>query len=401
VKSLLTPRRLRLYPFAILAGVVIGYAYFLASSHGLRAVRGGRIGGDFPAFYGAARIVRAGAWQSLYDPVVQSQAQADLLPDSHGGWLPFAYPPFVAVAYVPFTFLGFKSAYIVHAVLMTACAVAALAFVLPLVGAIRRDFAPCVAATLTFYPLFRAIVGGQNTALSLLCAAGAAAMLARDRDVAAGLWVGAWMFKPQYALPVGALIAVGGRPRVILGGTIAAGIWYLIGACVSGLAWPIWWWRGVAQYITADVAVDRGSGVSFLQMASELGVPVLGWLGVLATGALAVRAAWRSDAPPVTVVAAGAAAAVLMAPHALYYDGGLAVLGLAAASNVLGPQVVPVLVTSWLLAAAQVLRALLPFPPVTAVLVISLVLSTRASRLKADIRDDAKTTDPEESATTR
>src|ERR1700736_6599065 len=136
MKSLLTPRRLRLYPFAILAGVVIGYAYFLATSNGLRAVRGGRVGGDFPAFYGAARIVRAGAWQSLYDPIVQSQAQADLLPDSQGDWLPFAYPPFVAVAYVPFTFLGFKNAYVVHTVLMTACAVAALALLRPLLGGI-------------------------------------------------------------------------------------------------------------------------------------------------------------------------------------------------------------------------------------------------------------------------
>jgi hypothetical protein len=391
-KTLLTPRRLRLYPFAILVGVVIGYAYFLATSHGLRAVRGGRIGGDFPAFYGAARIVRSGAWQSLYDPIVQSRAQADLLPDSQGGWLPFAYPPFVAVAYVPFTFLGFKSAYILHTVLMTGCAVAALAFLRPLIGAIRREFAPCVAATLTFYPLFRAIVGGQNTPLSLLCAAGTAAMLARDRDVAAGLWVGAWMFKPQYALPVGALIAVGGHPRVILGGTIAAAIWYLIGASVSGVAWPMWWWRGVAQYVIADVAIDRGSGVSFPQMASELGVPVLGWLGIVATGALAVRAAWRSDAPPLPVVATGAAAAVLMAPHALFYDGGLAVLGLAAARDLLGRQIVPVLVTSWLLAAAQVLRTVLPFPPVTAVLVISLVLSARASRLQR--RREGQSEDP-------
>ncbi len=57
----------------------------------------GRLGGDYPAFYGVARIVASGDWKDLYSPEKQSQSQKGLLPGV-AGFLPFAYPPFVAVA---------------------------------------------------------------------------------------------------------------------------------------------------------------------------------------------------------------------------------------------------------------------------------------------------------------
>ena len=375
----LTSRRLRLYPIAILIGATIGWTFFIAVSTGLRAGRGGRVGGDLPAFYGAARIVRSERPKALYDPTAQREAQSDLLPDNDGGWIHFAYPPYVAVAYVPFTWLGFKTAYVVHTLLMVACVLAALALLRPLLLPLRVEFAACAAAILTFYPLFRSIVGGQNTALSLLCAAGAAAMLSRNRDVVAGLWIGLWMFKPQYAIPVGALIAVCGRPRIVVGAGIGTALWYVIGASVGGWDWPIWWWQtGVVPFAALDAVVDRANGVSFPQVASALGVPLLGWLGVVATALFAIATAWRSRAEPIVGVAIGSAACVLTAPHALYYDAGLAVLAFAVAANTLGRRALPVLIASWIFAAAQPVWTF-PIPADMLILAVSTFLLSRAA----------------------
>src|SRR5262249_3233805 len=52
----LNARRLRLYPRAIFAAIAVGFAIAVAFGSGTRTLTG-RLGGDFPAFYGAGRIL--------------------------------------------------------------------------------------------------------------------------------------------------------------------------------------------------------------------------------------------------------------------------------------------------------------------------------------------------------
>src|SRR5205823_271266 len=127
----------------------------------------------------------------------------------------------------------------VHVLLMAACVVAALACLRAVLPALRGELLPAAAATLTFYPIFRAVLGGQNTPVSLLCAAGAAMALARGRDLSAGLWMGAWLFKPQLALPVAAVILIRSTDRLgFAAGVAAVGVvYYAIGAAVGGWSW--------------------------------------------------------------------------------------------------------------------------------------------------------------------
>lgn len=354
---LLTPHRLRIYPVAILIGVALGYTVFVATSDGLRTVRGGRMGGDFAGFYGAGLIVRDGA--DLYDRDAQKRAQAPFLPDHPGGWIDFAYPPYVAAAYVPFTALSFKHAYLLHTLLAAACTALAVWLLAQTLAIDRRYLVPCMAAALTFYPLFRAIVGGQNTAFSLLCAAGALSSLGRGRDLAAGFWLGAWLFKPQFALAVGAITAMSGRVSVLPGVAAWAVVYYVAGAVIGGPGWPIQWWSdGVVPFAAADVIVDRGNGASLIQLASERGVAAAGWGAAMVLGAAVIAAVWRRPVHPTWVVATAAVIAVLCAPHALFYDGGLAVLPIAVAGAALGERSIPSILGLWL--GAAVLPALMP-----------------------------------------
>src|SRR6185369_18019498 len=146
------------------------------------------------------------------------------------------YPPFVAAGYAPLTWLPFKAAYVVHVLVMALCVVAAMALLRAALPALQRDLLPIVAAALGFYPIFRAVLGGQNTPLSLLCAAGVAAALARRRDWLAGVWAGAWLFKPQYAVAVAAMLLVGriDRRRFLVGFAAVALGYYAVGWILAG-----------------------------------------------------------------------------------------------------------------------------------------------------------------------
>ena len=371
------PRRRR-FAVAILAGAAIGFVALLATSRGLTTIRGGRIGGDLPAFYGAARILRSGEADRLYDARAQEEAEVGLLPEGTSGRLPFPYPPFVAFAYLPLTWLPFKLAYAVHAAVMTLCVVWAIALVRPLVPQLKDEFLPVLAATLAAYPMFRAILGGQNTPLSLLCAAGAAAALANGRDLTAGLWIGAWLFKPQFALPVGVMLMVRARNRrsFLIGLCAVGAAYYLIAAAIAGWGWPIWWYReGATAFAVADLVADRANGISFAELAAPFHLVPVSWIASALLAGIALRMAWLGR-HPLAVTAFALGTAVLIAPHALYYDGGLAAMALIATAA-WRPSTIPAVAAIWLLAWVQPLRPVLPLPPVTAGILLSLYLVYR------------------------
>jgi hypothetical protein len=369
-RGLLTPRRLRTYPFVVLIGAVIGYGVFLATSDGLKTVRGGRIGGDFPAFWGAGKIVAEEKSAQLYLPEAQRVAQRGLLPSSDM-WIHYAYPPYVALIYVPFSYLSFKSAYVLHTLLMGLAVFLALRLLRPHVP--PSYFGPALAASLTFYPLYKAVVGGQNTALSLLCAAAAASFIADGRFVRAGLCLGLWCFKPQLALPAAFVIAVA-YPRIIPG--LAAGLvlLYCTGTLVGGWLWPQWWWQeGVVPFAAAGLEVDRGNGISVRELAAEFSFPA-GWALSGLIFLVAVFLARRPYRQPLAVVALATATSILVSPHTLYYDAGLTVLGGLLAGSVGSPVLI---VTGWLIGTAQPLRGFLLLPPGLLVVLLMLFVSYR------------------------
>jgi hypothetical protein len=289
-------------------------------------------------------------------------------------WIHYAYPPYVAVLYAPFSYLSFKTAYVLHTVLMGVSVFGALSLLRAHVPALRMFFGPAVAASLTFYPLYKAVVGGQNTSLSLLCGAGAAASIASGRFFAAGLWLGLWAFKPQLALPAAFLTALA-YPKVIPGLAVALTLLYGLGTLVGGWRWPVWWWQeGVVPFATEGLIVDRGNGISFREVASDLGLPI-GWALAALTIVAAAVLSRRPGRQPLPVMALAISTAILISPHALYYDAGLAVLGGVVAGATGSPALV---VTGWLVGATQGLRSLFPVPPAMVVVVMMLIVACRS-----------------------
>jgi hypothetical protein len=275
--------------------------------------------------------------------------------------------------------MPFKWAFAAHVLIMACCLLTALAIMRSCLPALPLDPLVLTAATFSFFPIFRALLGGQNTPFSLLCAAGAAASAARGRDLAAGVWTGVWLFKPQLALFVAVVLVLRAtdRRRYLIGLGLIASVYYVVGAAQAGWTWPLWWLQhGAVAFALEDVTVDRGNGISFVWLATEAGLSPLGWLAAIATAALVLWTTWRKRLGAFPATGVGAGAATLISPYALYYDGGLAALALMT-SVASRPSTLPAAAAMWLLAWLQPLRGWLPFPPMTVVVLFSVWLVSR------------------------
>ena len=253
-KSRLTEERLRVYPRAVLGAMALGLALLMVSPDGVGAIDGAP-GGDFRSFYAAGEIVRSGRAASLYDWSVQRAAQAATVPGSTREFLPFAYPPFVALAYVPLSKLGFRPAYGLHTVGMAFMVYLAVLLLVPVFRQIGSQPLAVFVALLAFYPMLRA-VGGQSSAVAVLLIARAWRCLHDARDLLAGVAIGLLLFKPQLALPFICIAGLLRRPRIIVGFAGTAALLYALGAAVSGWSWLLAWWSQISPFQQAMQQVD-------------------------------------------------------------------------------------------------------------------------------------------------
>ena len=332
--------RLRVYPMAIL--VALAAAIVLAVASYDVADSNGRLGGDYPAFYGAGAIVADGDWDDLYTAERQRAEQAGLI-DDEGGYLYFSYPPFVGGLYGLLAQVGYQWSFLLHTLLMAAALGATVWALWPW---LRRTGWPPAALTvvgLAFYPVFRAVSGGQNTTLSLLLIAAAARLDHDERPIAGGLVAALLLFKPQFGIVVLPLLIVARRWRLLAGWVAGAASLFAISTALMGGAWISDWWARAGEFSELNVVANGANFISlpgFLENAIGAGSSVARVLGfglALLVG-LAVAWAWWSRQHRDSLQRWGlvAAAVVVVAPQTLFYDAGLLLLPLVAVVPVLG-----------------------------------------------------------------
>jgi hypothetical protein len=205
---------------------------------------------DFVLYYAAGKNVRAGHLQLLYNLADQFRTQLTFAnaPIRHGA-LPFNHPPFEALVFVPLTLLRFWPAYLVWTGLNLAM-LAAVVILLRRYPAIRSVHPLLSAlALLAFFPLINALLQGQDVIFFLLAAVMALVCLERRADVAAGMWLGAGLYRPHFAIPLMLLLAVR-RWRVLLGFVPVGLVLFVISVVMMG-------WGGPATYVRFVFLVER------------------------------------------------------------------------------------------------------------------------------------------------
>ena len=372
---------------AIALALAIAFAVALASGSGAKNPSG-RLGGDYPAFYAAGRLITSDERASMYDPARQAQMQQGLLPgDADEGVLYFAYPPHTALAYVPLSHLPYRLSYALHTMLMVGATVAALYLVRPMLPLVDRHFELTVIGAISFYPMYRAITGGQNTALTLLLLAGSWRAVNARRDAVCGVLLGLLLFKPQFALPIIGLHLLGRRWRVGLSAALTAFACWGVGAALLGFGWLGNWLDSVRFFSDLDARVNRRNAVSFLGVADTVfGVGDTRGRVVGATLALATVAAlillWRNHgrrdlcAPMIVALPA----IVLISPHAMFYDAGLLVLPLAALLAARHVHVRQAAVVLWFAGLLDLAKHAVGLTPVFAVTIAVFVIALANAR---------------------
>lgn len=317
-------RRLRRYPILLLGSLALTFVIVIVADGG-SSTASGRLGGDFPAFFGAGTIVADGDIDSLYDPATQAAAQVGLLGEE-SGFIMYPYAPYVAAAYQPLAALPYRLAYVVHTSLMIGAFVTALALIRPMVPIVGRRFGATVGAVITAYPVFVGVTGGQNTALSMLLIAVAWRCWHDDRDGLAGIALSVLLFRPQYALPLIGLAMLDRRWRTVAMAVAGATVVWSINAVLFGIGWLTSWLRQVEPLLERDAEINAANEIApigVLQAITGTESTAALLIGGVVSAALALGFAWLWWRRPVELterMAITTAGLMLLGPHAIFYD---------------------------------------------------------------------------------
>lgn len=322
----------RVVGLAILAAATIGLV-LIAAAADLPGATYRR--GDFFGFWAASRAVLAGA--SPYDPFWI----ADLARGS-GAVLSFGrsvYPPWTAVAFVPFALLPFPLA---AAAWLALQLIAVSTVVLLLARWIARtERAVFVAIVAASQPLWLLVVGGNMAGL-LTGAVGASILAAAaGRPFLAGACFGLLALKPHPFLLVAAaaLLAAGPRARArFVAGSLVSGGPLVALTLVLHPSW-IGEWLASANALQAT----SGSNATLWTVGRVAGgaVPV-GLALLLATAAVLLALAawirWYRAARPALWLAMAAALplSLAVAPHGWSYDQLVLVIPIAVILQAIG-----------------------------------------------------------------
>lgn len=332
-----------LRPLAVAGAVGCATAFVVHAATLDRLVNdnGKPIGGDFIAGYTGGTLVLRGQSERLFDLVVQQDTQRQILGIAdHRGLGAFVNPPAVAAAFVPFALLPYRVAYIAYTLAMAAAFLVAMRRLRPFLPGLQRQWGIVIGVSLLFYPLFITITGGQNTALSLLLLVAAFTRLREGRDARAGVALGLLFFKPQLALLFCLLLLPSKRYRCFLAAGAVAWGYYLVGAVLCGVWWPLDLIEMYELYWPIEHQFNGLKSISLIGFCEYvLAPPFAKPAGILLTiglvGALAWL--WRKADPRSAGFARhwgmAACATLLVSPHTQWYDSGLVLLAVLLGLN--------------------------------------------------------------------
>ena len=153
---------------------------------------------DFMLFYSSAQLIRTSPHQ-LYDVGRQGEAQKAAtgldISGSDVDFLPFPYPAVVALAVIPFTLFGYRTAYILVGLTNLALlgiAIGVLSARLKLSRAANEVLVLCTTASISVYAT---LLQGQVSILALLLCVLVITNLRTGNEVRAGAWSGLLAFK--------------------------------------------------------------------------------------------------------------------------------------------------------------------------------------------------------------
>jgi hypothetical protein len=209
---------------------------------------------DFTIFYSAGLIVRHGLGEHLYEGPLQYRVQRGFASEveiRHGP-LPYNHPPFEALIFAPLTLLSYRAAYAIWNFLNLGMLSAVPLVLRPYFTILRRKWIFLwILGLFAFFPVFAALLQGQDVILLLLLESLAFSALIRESDFRSGCWLGLGGFRIHLVLPLVLVISLGWkRPRVFLGFLATC-------LCLGGASVAIVGWDQVLHYPVSVLHMER------------------------------------------------------------------------------------------------------------------------------------------------
>jgi glycosyl transferase family 87 len=286
-------------------------------------------GPDYIQFWSASRILVSGG--NPYDPEAQARENAaqgwDLERDGLGRYrfLPYYYPPWLALALSPLVVCGFAGAKLAWLAILVEAVVASAYLLRRRIADLHPAWA--MALALAFGVWWTTLPIGQVAPLMVLAWVAVWRLADAGRDRAAGWALAALSIKPHLAMiaTVGVLVWAIRRRRWHIVEGWATCLAILVVA--STLIFPGWLPAMLAAPVqTPLVTVEKPwLGASWLSLLRSIGLE--GWPLALAYAAAAapavvvmLRSAWSRQTEVYTLLALAALAAFFIVPYLRYYD---------------------------------------------------------------------------------
>jgi hypothetical protein len=190
------------YAGLILTSAIAQYWINYSKSDGFVLPNHELVGGDFLCFYVAGRSARLNV-EDLYDYETAYRIQQKIVAGTNvrTGYLPFAYPPLVALLFAPLSSLSLQSAYLVWMAFSSLLCGAAVLLILHHMPIPKGTKILFFIMAFSFVPfLINCLGGGQTACIGLLAVALVFSLLKSNRDLAAGITLSISYYKPPLFL---------------------------------------------------------------------------------------------------------------------------------------------------------------------------------------------------------
>lgn len=282
---------------------------------------------DFKAFYTAGHLIAQGRGHELYSYRAQQQMQQALF----GGGaqtLPFLYPAYAGLLFVPWSLLPYRAAYLLFsavnlAALALSCSVICSGS--PLLRRLPLSMRLVLIAALL--PIAEVVIQGQISLLLLLLYCILQRLLLKQKSFRAGLVLAACLVKFQIAIPIAVLFLAWRCLRVLAGfisGAMALG---LISFAIGGSTALSGYWQSTCGIVSATlshpVAAKARYGMYAGDMPNLHGMLFVATHGSRSSGVVLALASaaillWAARQRPSLMVALPAA--LLVSYHLQVYD---------------------------------------------------------------------------------
>ncbi|MEO8736590.1 MAG: glycosyltransferase family 87 protein [Edaphobacter sp.] len=203
---------------------------------------------DFRALYSAGYIVRTSHAVSLYDYDFQQRSQNEIV-GYRPAALPFVYPAYTALLFVPLSLLLYKTAYFAFLALNLGLVLAASFIIRPHLSALTRLWPPLPTTLfLSFFPVGIALIQGQLSLVLLLLYCASFAAFERTQPFLAGVFLALALVKFQIALPIAFLFAAWRCWRFVAGVAVGAIALALVSLSVVG-------GKGIELYLHSMISI--------------------------------------------------------------------------------------------------------------------------------------------------